>query len=164
MPELVRTEELRVVLMLHVVHRDHRGHRTEARLEVGERTEPQVEALATDQVAQTFGAALPAATPQPAEPHFERPPHPAHHRAEQISKPRGDVTPVLAVQPLESPAEAAEDPNYPPPLRARAAALPREEHPAAPGRVLRQGAVVVVRRDQHKLVSAPPEQLGEEVA
>src|SRR2546426_3237832 len=100
MPELVWMEELRVVLVLHVVHRDHRGDRTDAGLEVGERTEPQVEALATDQVAQASGAALPVATPQPAEPHFERPPRPAHHRAEQISKPRGDVTPVLAVQPL----------------------------------------------------------------
>src|SRR5262245_53697662 len=63
MAQVVRVEEFGMVLVLHVMHRDHRWDRTEARLEVGERTEPEVETLAPDQISQPVCPALPVTIP-----------------------------------------------------------------------------------------------------
>src|SRR5262245_2293178 len=80
MRELGRMKEVRIVFVLQVVDRDHGRNRTHAWFEVGERTEPQVEPLATDQIAQVLGTGTLPRAPRDGLDHGMR------HRAEQASQ------------------------------------------------------------------------------
>ncbi len=162
--KLVWMKELRVVLVLDVVHGDHGGDRTDARVQVGERAEPQVEALVPDQIAQTLRPVLPVTIAHVREPRLERLHRRVYQRTERMSNARRDATPVHAPEPPENPVETIPEPCAPRLLHGPRRGFPREQHPPAPRRIRREAVVIVVRRHEHVLVIAQPGPFRQEVA
>ena len=140
------------MLVLQVVDGDHGGHGADARLEIGEGTEPDVDPLVLDQLAQAVGAPAPAPAPQPVEAsghHVTGPDAGSQQRADDVARADGHQSLVLLAQPGHP---AAQHPRNALERRGSARGLAREQDAPAHRGIGGQRVVVVVGGDQHVLV------------